>query len=418
MKRRKLRILYVDETIGFGGGMVALRNLVAALNPAKYEAAIVVRAENRKVLAYLRDNLPDGIRIFPISRWTPSPGAPLLRGANTLLSRALGKKGRALLGRAQWLLGLIGDALPTALRIASIAKRWKADAIHTNEQILSNVAGILAAKVAGVACFSHNRMFGLPPRMAQHFIPWVTHFFAISDYIKRDLEQGGVPPSLITVVYDGVDLAQFSEQRSPSRTRAELAIPPECCVAGIFGRMVEWKGHEFFLKAFARACAQVPGLIALVVGDTSPPGGPLMQRLKAQAVALGIHDRVRFVGYRTDIARLMSATHIVVVPSVEPEPAGLVNFEAMAVSRPIIGTRIGGIPELVQDGVNGLLISAGDVEGFAEAILRLTRDPGLARRMGEEGRRIVERRFTNQMYADLVSKTYATILRPNGDANS
>jgi glycosyltransferase involved in cell wall biosynthesis len=95
-----------------------------------------------------------------------------------------------------------------------------------------------------------------------------------------------------------------------------------------------------------------------------------------------------------------------------------VNFEAMAASRPIIATRVGGIPEIVQDGVNGLLISVGDVAGFAQAILSLARDPGLAGRMGEEGRRIVERRFTNSMYAHLVSKTYTRILRPNSDTMS
>jgi glycosyltransferase involved in cell wall biosynthesis len=401
MPTRKLRILYVDETTGFGGGMVALRNLVAALDPAKYEAAIALRAENARVRAYLRDKLPRGVKVFAVRRWAFSqPAWP----------RRLGAQGAALAARAQWLLTFLADGLPTALRIASVAKRWKADAIHTNEQLLTNVAGILAARLAGVPCFSHNRMFGVNARLARYFLPLVAHCFAISEFIRKDLILGGASPSRITVVYDGVDLDQFSPGACAADVRREMGITPDRCVAGIFGRLVEWKGHEFFLRALALALREAPSLFGMVVGDTSPRGGPLMQRLKGLCRELGIGDRLVFTGYRTDVARLMSATQIVVAPSVEPEPAGLVNFEAMALSRPIIATRVGGIPELVADGVNGLLISVGDVAGFAEALVRLAKDRELAARLGGEGRRIVEQRYTARRYAEGVSKVYDRIL--------
>jgi glycosyltransferase involved in cell wall biosynthesis len=179
---------------------------------------------------------------------------------------------------------------------------------------------------------------------------------------------------------------------------------------GIFGRVVEWKGHDFFLKALAIACRQDPSLLGIIVGDTSPPGGRLMKGFKALTAELGIQDRVLFTGYRTDVARLMSATDIVVVPSVEPEPASLVLFESMAMGRAIVATGVGGTPELIADGRNGLLISVGDVEGFAKAILRLSADKELGRQLGVQGRRMAEERFTTQICARDVSRVYEAVL--------
>ncbi len=408
MQQRKLRILYVDETAGFGGGMVGLRNLAAGLDPDWFEAGIAMRAQNKAVLSYLRRNLPAGINIWAIRRWDiPRPAFLQADAAQGLLSR----KARALLSQAHWGMNFLADTVPAALRMASIAKRWHADAIHTNEQLLTNIAGVLASAFAGIPCFSHTRMYGIRARLARFFIPFVAHFFAMSDFIKNDLLGGGVPPEKISVVHDGVDLDQFQESGSGEDVRKELGIAPNRCVVSIFGRLVPWKGHAFFLNALAAASRRDPSLVGLIAGDTSPPGGPLMRQLKALAQSLEIRQRVLFLGYRTDVPRLLSASHIVVVPSIEPEPAGLVNYEAMAMARPVIATRVGGIPEWIIDGENGLLIAPNDVEGFTAAILRLSRDPDLARRMGRRGRDIVERQFTIRAYAEAVSREYERVLR-------
>ena len=412
MKRRRLRILYVDETLGFGGSMVALRNLVAALDPARYTGGVAVRADNDTVLHYLQRNLPEHVRIFPIRRRTFAWLPPFQRFAERILSRLMGARALSLTGRAKGFFTLLADSLPAALQMASIAKRIKADGIHTNEQLTTNIAGILAARIAGVPCFSHNRMHGFSRRLSKHLIPLVAYCFAVSEFIKNNMVEAGVPSSKVSVVYDGVDLQRFTGNCAPDEARKEFGIRPDRCLVGIFGRVVEWKGHEIFLRALALASRQDDSLMGFVVGDSSPPGDSFMQRMKAMAKELGIGDRVVFTGYRTDVVRLIAATQIVVVPSVGPEPASLVLFEGMAMSRPLIATRIGGTPELVTDGENGLLIPVGDVEAFAVAMLRLSRDREFAQRLGKNGRHIVEQQFTIQKYAEGISKVYDRFLNP------
>lgn len=411
MISRKLRILYVDETTGFGGGMVGLRNLIAGLDQVKYVPAVIVRADNTAMRAYLRENLPRGVRAFPVRRrdflWLPS----VEEGVARVLCGVLGPRGRRFAGRARWAAGFLLDALPAALEIAAIARKWKADAIHTNEHLTTNVAGIVAARLAGIPCFCHNRMVSFPAGLARRLVPLVAHCFAMSEFIKKDMVARGVPAGMISVVYDGLDLRKVFVGDAREPARREVGFGVERCIVGIFGRIVEWKGHEFFLRAFALASREVPNLCGLVVGDTSSPNGPLMKGLRRLLVQLGISDQVLMMGYRTDVSRLMSATDIVVVPSVEPEPFGLVNLEAMAVSRPVIATRLGGVPEVVKDGENGLLISVGDVEAFAQAIVRLSRDPAYAEQLGRQGRRIVEQRFTHELLAQGVSQEYDRVLR-------
>lgn len=312
--------------------------------------------------------------------------------------------------RFEWMHQLLFDVLPAAVRIAAIARRWRADAIHTNEQLLSNLAGILASKLAGLPCFSHNRMWGVSPRLIKFFGPMVAHCFAVSEFIRRDLIAGGVPASKVSVAYDGVDLEKFAVREPVEDIRRELGIPAGACVLGLFGRVVEWKGHAFFLKALSSACEQDASLYGLIVGDTSPPGGPLLQGLRSLSQELGLRDRVLFTGYRTDVARLMTAADVIVVPSVEPDPFPGVILETMASSRPVIATRIGGIPEAIQDGENGLLIAVGDVGEFFKAILRLSREPQFAKALGRKGRNIAEQRFTTTALAQAVSTVYESII--------
>lgn len=149
---------------------------------------------------------------------------------------------------------------------------------------------------------------------------------------------------------------------------------PNEILIGIAGRLVTGKGHDLFLQAaaqLARAAESTP-LRFLVIGD-----GPQRAALQAQAETLGIADRVLFTGFRSDLPQVMAALDIFVLASPEPEVMPLVLMEAMAAARAVVAARVGGVPEIVEDGANGLLVPPGDADALAQALRRLTCDSPL-----------------------------------------
>jgi glycosyltransferase involved in cell wall biosynthesis len=147
-----------------------------------------------------------------------------------------------------------------------------------------------------------------------------------------------------------------------------------------------------------------PAARFVIVGD-----GPQRDELVALARDLGIADRVIFAGFRTDVPDLMSAFDLFVLASVF-EPFGLVLVEAMALEKPVVASRVNGIPEVVADGEAGLLVPPRDPHALAEAAARLLRDQALARHMGQAGRGRVLARFTVEAMAGKTMALYEEIL--------
>ena len=144
----------------------------------------------------------------------------------------------------------------------------------------------------------------------------------------------------------------------------------------------------------------------LIVGD-----GSIRQDLIAQTQDLGISDNVVFLGHREDTDKLLQAMDIFVLPSLS-EGIPMALLEAMAASRPIVASRVGGIPEIIEDGVEGFLVEPMDVNGLAERCRRLIESPDVARKMGEQGRKRVERDFSATAMADRVASVYKELLVP------
>jgi glycosyltransferase involved in cell wall biosynthesis len=129
---------------------------------------------------------------------------------------------------------------------------------------------------------------------------------------------------------------------------------------------------------------------------------------------LGLSDHVAFHAFRQDVPALMSALDVLVLPSTSPEPFGRVLIEAMAAGKPVVATDAGATSEIIDDGEQGLLVSANDAEAMADAIARLLLDPCLAKAMGQKGRHKVEARFTAQHYVDGVQAVYREVLAWGG----
>jgi len=227
---------------------------------------------------------------------------------------------------------------------------------------------------------------------------------AISECVARDMVSISKLPERITTVLNAVDLDHFS----PAGPTWPINSGPSVGFVATFAR---WKGHEVFLRAVASLPCPVHAYIA--GGGIYRTGGSeiTQEELQSRVEALGLAGRVTFTGFLEDTAPLLRSLDVVVHASTEPEPFGLTIAEAMACGRAVVASMAGGVAEILDDGVNGLGHSPGDVHGLAQAIERLLRDPELRRHYGSAARNTAEARLDPRRMARQFIEVYASCLR-------
>ncbi len=223
-----------------------------------------------------------------------------------------------------------------------------------------------------------------------------------SEASKRFLiEREHLPARAVSVVYNGVDTAQFARHESVAVLRRALDLDPAAVLIGSVGRLSADKGgQDSLIQALAQVRQTQPQVGLVFVGD-----GPLRPDLEALAAQLGLGSTVQFTGVRPDVARLLGALDLFVLPSLH-EALPIAVLEAMAVGLPVVTTRVGGVPEVVQDGRNGLLVPPGDSAALAAALLRLVSDPGYAATLGAAGQARVRAEFTLEAMVAQVDQLY------------
>jgi sugar transferase (PEP-CTERM/EpsH1 system associated) len=231
--------------------------------------------------------------------------------------------------------------------------------------------------------------------------------------VSRDLEHWlrddvGVPAGRVTQIYNGVDMTRFK----PAERAARDVLPagfaaPNSVVIGTVGRLSGEKDQANLIAAFARARRSTasPELRLVLVGD-----GPLQENLREHARALGIAEQVWFAGPRSDVAEVLRAFDVFVLPSLGEGISNTI-LEAMACGRPVIATRVGGNPELVLEQQSGLLVPAADPDALAAAMVRYARDPALRQQHGAAGRARIEREFSMEAMVARYREVYDAALR-------
>ncbi|TCV54097.1 glycosyltransferase family 4 protein [Agrobacterium tumefaciens] len=212
-----------------------------------------------------------------------------------------------------------------------------------------------------------------------------------SEETGRAFIEAGGEADKVRIVYNGFDPARAKvyEPGKAARLRAELGLGPQPLV-GLFGRLSEWKGQHVFLEAIAA----MEGVQAVIVGGALFGQEAYEARIREQASRLGLDDRVRFLGFRSDVPELMAAMDAVAHTSIVAEPFGRVVVEAMMCGRPVVATRGGGVSEIIRDGETGLLVPPGEPSALAAALGRVLSDPALAERLAQKGREDVSQRFS------------------------
>jgi glycosyltransferase involved in cell wall biosynthesis len=370
---RPIRVLHVVEALGLGG----LERVVAAL----------VRHASKGVLTEVLA-LADG---GPVQREIEAAGARVRRLA-------------------------LRDYYPgSVLRTARAIRAAQPDVLHTHGHF-AGTAGRLAARFAGVRAVVHHLHTSdttLKPRhkrLERLLARGTRRILCCSEAVAGHARTGlGLPDDRLVVVRNGIDPAPpVSAAQALALLPAAIAPP----IVGCVGSLTPHKGQAVLLRALA-------GLRGADAPAPDPPGGPSLvlagdgperPALEALARDLGIAPRVHFLGLRPDARALLPALAVVAVPSLGREGLSLSALEAMDAGLPVVASRTGGLPEIVEEGVTGHLVPEGNPQALAAALAALLADPRRARAWGEEGHRRVERHFRASTMTARVEAEYDAAL--------
>jgi glycosyltransferase involved in cell wall biosynthesis len=314
-------------------------------------------------------------------------GHPLV---DTMRSLGLDVRGTALSGKGN---------LAAPILLARLARRERIELINTQ---LSTAAiwGSIAGRLVGVPTVATVRALN---NKSAYLLAHRT--IAVSHAVKDHLVAQGVPAGRIDVVYNGIDPKRYYLTLTRAEARRKWGLDEDAMVFAVIGHFSAKKGHAVLLEAAARLGNEPMCHHYLFAGEGSEE-----EHLRRQARQLRLGDRVTFTGFLPDILPVYAAADVIVSTSIGGEGLPRALLEAGLLSRPVIGTRLSGTPEIVEEGATGFIVPPGDVSALAEAMRCLASDAQLRYRMGETARERVSRLFTIPAMVEGTLATYRRAL--------
>ena len=380
-----MRVLYIDHTAKMGGGEIALANLLRYIDRTMVDPVAMIFEE--------------GPLVDKISPTIETHVLPLDPTVSSKRKDALGI-------RSALKIGAVWTIVAHIVKVARFARHKRIDLIHTNS-LKADIIGGFAARLAGIPVVWHVRDRidddYLPPKVVHVFrflariVP--AYVIANSEATLTTLRLAERRPS--RAIGSGVDIASYP---------TPLSSTDHPMTVGIVGRLAPWKGQGVFLQAAAKVLLSFPSVRFVLIGGALFQETDFEHQLHALAKSLAIDHAVEFTGFVSDVPRRVMGLTVLVHASITGEPYGQVIIEGMAAGKPVIATNGGGVPEIVEDGVTGLLVPMNEVDAMADAIHLLLSKPELCLEMGRRGRQRVLDRFTIEQTARAVQQVYTEVL--------
>ena len=373
------KVLYVHGITEVGGAERDLLTLLAHLDRGRFEP-VVALPDRGPLFGLLR---AQGVEVV----LTPVPGWRKLKSVVL--------RGPALL-RLWWLIRSRGIGL-----------------VHANDFWYIPLVG-RAAAWARVPCVAHVRQEIEPRRVQQYRMGSVDRILTVSEQIRETGLRGGLLPERVQTCYSGLDLDGVPRTADGAAVRSRYGFDEKTFLVGAVANLFPRKGYEHLIRAVHLAAPNVPTVGCLIVGEGDPG---YRAGLDALTRDLGLAGRVVFAGFQSDVFPYLAAMDLFVLPSVM-EGFGIALLEAMAMGRPVVATKVGGVPEVVEEGVTGLLVPPADPASLARAIVRLAEAPELRRQLGGAGAERVRERFHVTRMSEQLQGVYEELLKPPAAARA
>ena len=385
----KKKIAYLTHGVrNIGGGEYALYSLIKNLRRDIFEPVVFYSHEN-EIIKRLRE---DGVQLVNV----------VLNEKITSVYRDEIKGGPlAFLTYARYLIEGI-------LRVRTLLKKYEIDMLHPHDN-LSKIIGGFAMRTSGgkVVAHCHDllRESFIDSFLKFYQLIFMNRIIAVSESARKTFSVLGKIPDKVSVIHNGIDMSIYNCEIKPPVLK-KVVIEEGCVVLGIIAVFDECKGHLHLFEAISKmVAAGISGFVCLVIGD-----GREREGLAEFVRARGLEKHIIFLGYRNDIAELLTIIDIVVVPSLK-ESFGMTALEAMAMKVPVVATNVGGLPEIIDNNVTGILVPPGDANSLSRAIVALMNNDELRKKMGVAGRLNVENKFSLENNVRKTEEIYLNVLK-------
>ena len=304
----------------------------------------------------------------------------------------------------------------TIWRIRKFILDYKINIIHTHGY-KANFYGLAASIFTRIPLLATchnwtdaNYMLSLYASIDRYFLRYFDRIIIVSEGLRSRLTNSSIRPDRISLIHNGVCLEKFRNINHNSDQKESLNIPPSSPVVGYIGRLSPEKGLPVLLAAARVIIAKCPDIRILIIGD-----GPLRNELNKICTTLGVTDHVIIAGTKSDIEKIYALIDIFVLPSLN-EGLPMVLLEAMASYRPVVATRVGAIPNLIENGINGILVDPGNSDQLVSAIWLLLTDQKERVRIAHSGFDTVSKHFSSTVMSEKYLMVYDKLL--NSDVGS
>ena len=363
---KRVRVVEILATGTNGGAQEHVFGLMTRLDATHYEASVVSLSAGSAVRKMQRQ----GIDVTVIDE--PDDGA-------------------AIAALVEHLILVQPDVIHTHM--------YRADVVGTKAAMLLGERGHRRPYVVSTVHSSRIRSHE-DRELLRHLTPEMDQLIAVSRSMERKIADEHRTGAPVRLIYNGVDLQRYDHQGPCCTLREEYGMEPGAPIVGVVARLEPEKGHQTLIEAWPQVLREVPDAYLLIVGE-----GSRRDFLEQWAAAHKVAHRVVFTGRRDDIPAVTAALDVAVLPSWR-EAQGLSILEAMALSRPVVASDVGGIPEMIEDGVTGLLVEHDNPVALATAVIRLLKDHAFADMLARAGHDLVHDRFCIELMVKAIEEIY------------
>jgi glycosyltransferase involved in cell wall biosynthesis len=378
------RVLFLTESFHpiLGGGESHIRTLAARLVAAGMPATVVTRRSDARWPA---EDSVDGIRVLRVA-----PAGPARQGKYLMVPQAL----RALLRERRAYDVVIVRGTRVLGFPGLLLGRLLGKAVVLQAEVNGEMSGEVFTWGTGLDRPFVRKIVSALVAVRNVLLRDADAFVAMSRLIRDEFVAAGVAPAKIALLPHGIDSERFRPPGAGEKLqlRARLGLPADGVVITYTGRLLKGKGLETLVEAFAGLAPAAPAPHLLIVGSGAGQALSVEGALKADVEGRGLASRVTFTGRVENVEEYLRASDVFAFPSVF-EALGLSLIEASATGLPCVGSRTGGIVDVIEDGVSGLLVAPGDVAALREALQRLALDPERRAALGSQGRAAALARF-------------------------